>query len=121
MSVLSAPDRHGRAQRYLSVSPGMIFGETAMLHGGGRTAGAVADAPTDVHSLTLDALDALGRSHPALAIRLHRNIALHLLQRLRGAAGAWRAGTRRVPVGAVNGSGGFTRRTVNGIDRVCAE
>jgi len=52
----------------------------------------VADAPTDVHALTLDALDALGHSHPELAIRLHRNVAVHLSQRLRGAAGAWRAG-----------------------------
>ena len=92
VSVLSKADRHGRTQRYLSVSPGMMLGETAMLDGGGRTAGAVADAPTDVHALTLDALDALGHSHPELAIRLHRNVAVHLSQRLRGAAGAWRAG-----------------------------
>lgn len=94
VSILSRPDRHGRTQRYLSVSPGMMIGETAMLDGGGRSAGAVADAPTDVHALTLEALDALGRSHPELAIRLHRNIAVHLSQRLRGAAGAWRAGVR---------------------------
>lgn len=94
VSVLSTPDRHGRTQRYLSVSPGMMFGETAMLDGGGRTAAALADAPTDVHSLTLDILDALGQSHPGLAIQLHRNIALHLSQRLRSAADAWRAGTR---------------------------
>jgi CRP-like cAMP-binding protein len=91
VSVLSTPDRHGRTQRYLSASPGMMIGETAMLDGGGRTAGAVADASTDVHALTLDALDGLGRTHPAVAIRLHRNLALHLSQRLRGAATAWRA------------------------------
>ncbi|MDO9072124.1 MAG: solute carrier family 23 protein [Rubrivivax sp.] len=94
VSILSAPDRAGRTQRYLSVSPGMMIGETAMLDGGGRTASAVADAPTDVHALTLDALDALGRSHPELAIRLHRNVARHLSQRLRGAAGAWRTSAR---------------------------
>jgi MFS superfamily sulfate permease-like transporter len=94
VSVLSTADRHGRTQRYLSVSPGMMIGEMAMLDGGGRSAGVVADAPTDVHALTLDALDALGSSHPSLAIRLHRNLALHLSQRLRGAAGAWLAGTR---------------------------
>jgi MFS superfamily sulfate permease-like transporter len=94
VSILSAPDRAGRTQRYLSVSPGMMIGETAMLDGGGRTASAVADAPTDVQALTLAALDALGRSHPELAIRLHRNIALHLSQRLRGTAGAWRTSAR---------------------------
>ena len=94
VSIFSLPDKHGRTQRYLSVSPGMMLGETAMLDGGGRTAGAVADAPTLVHALTLHALDDLGRKHPAAAIRLHRNVALHLSQRLRGAAGAWRSSTR---------------------------
>jgi MFS superfamily sulfate permease-like transporter len=94
VSILSAADKHGRTQRYLSVSPGMMLGETAMLDGGGRTAGAVADAPTVVHALTLDALDEIGRSHPAVALRLHRNVALHLSQRLRGAAGAWRGSGR---------------------------
>jgi CRP-like cAMP-binding protein/anti-anti-sigma regulatory factor len=94
ISVLSTPNRSGRTQRYLSISPGMMLGETAMLDGGGRTAGAVADAPTVVHALTLEVLDALGRSHPDIAIRLHRNVALHLSQRLRGAAGAWRASAR---------------------------
>lgn len=92
ISILSTPNRHGYNQRYLSASPGMMIGETAMLDGGGRSAGAVADAPTVVYALTLEALDEIGRSHPAVAIRLHRNLALHLSQRLRGAAGAWRAG-----------------------------
>ncbi len=91
VSILSMPDKHGRTQRYLSVSPGMMIGETAMLDGGGRTASAVADAPTVVYALTLVALDEIGRTHPDVAIRLYRNVALHLSQRLRGAAGAWRA------------------------------
>ncbi len=94
VSILSAPDRNGRTQRYLSVSPGMMLGETAMLDGGGRTASAVADAPTVVHALSLEALEAIGRSHPEVAVRLHRNVALHLAQRLRGAAGAWHSGAR---------------------------
>ena len=92
ISILSSPDKHGSTQRYLSVSPGMMIGETAMLDGGGRTAGAVADAPTVVYALTLDALNQIGRTHPAVAVQLHRNLALHLSQRLRSAAGAWRAG-----------------------------
>ena len=94
VSILSTADRHGRSQRYLSVSPGMMIGETAMLDGGGRTAGAVADAPTVVHTLTLHGLDEMGRTHPELAARLYRNMALHLSQRLRGAAGAWHASAR---------------------------
>ena len=94
VSILSGADRHGRTQRYLSVSPGMMIGETAMLDGGGRTAGAVADAPSVVQALTLDALDEIGRTHPEVATRLYRNMALHLSQRLRGAAGAWHASAR---------------------------
>lgn len=93
VSALSRPDRHGRTQRYLSVSPGMMIGETAMLDGGGRTATAVADAPAMVYGLTSQAMDEIGRTHPAVAIRLHRNVALHLPQRLRGATSAWRAST----------------------------
>jgi anti-anti-sigma regulatory factor len=94
ISIISLPDRLGRTQRYLSVSPGMMFGETAMLDGGGRTAGARADSVTVVHALTLQALDKLGHTHPELAIRLYRNMALHLSQRLRGAAGAWNSSSR---------------------------
>jgi SulP family sulfate permease len=94
VSILSTPDSHGRTQRYLSVSPGMMLGETAMLDGGGRTAGAVADAPTVVHALTLGALDQIGRTHPEVVTRLYRNVALHLSQRLRGATGAWRTSAR---------------------------
>lgn len=94
VSILSQPDRLGRAQRYVSVSPGMMIGETAMLDGGGRSAGAVADADTQVHALTMSALEEIGRTHPDLAIRLYRNVALHLSQRLRAAAGAWRSSSR---------------------------
>jgi sulfate permease, SulP family len=93
VSILSLPDKHGRTQRYLSVSPGMMIGETAMLDGGGRTAGAVADSATVVHALTLEALNTIGSTHPEVAIQLHRNVAHHLSQRLRGAASAWRAST----------------------------
>jgi MFS superfamily sulfate permease-like transporter len=88
VSAISLPDRAGHTLRYISVSPGMTIGETAMLDGGGRSAGAFADAPSVVHALTLQAMEEIGRTHPAVAIRLHRNLAVHLAQRLRGAAGA---------------------------------
>lgn len=94
VSAVSGPDARGHSQRYLSVSPGMMIGETAMFDGGGRTATVVADAPSLVHALTLQVLDEIGRSHPAVAIRLHRNLALHQSQRLREASGAWRVSTR---------------------------
>jgi MFS superfamily sulfate permease-like transporter len=94
VSAVSGPDARGHSQRYLSVSPGMMIGETAMLDGGGRTATVVADASSVVHALTLQALDEIGRNHPAVAILLHRNLALHQSQRLRAAAAAWHVSTR---------------------------
>lgn len=72
-----------RRQRYVSFSAGLMLGETAMLDGGGRSAGATADADAELLQLTQQGLDAIGREHPALAAQLYRNIALHLSARLR--------------------------------------
>ena len=94
LSVVSAPRPGVPQQRYLSLLPGMMLGETAMLDGGGRTAAAVADSEAVVYALTLASLQALDAERPRLASRLHRNIALHLSQRLRSAAAAWHASTR---------------------------
>jgi MFS superfamily sulfate permease-like transporter len=77
-------------QRFVSFSPGMCFGETAVLDSGGRTADAVADVPSTVHALSKAALRQLEAEEPAIAALLYRNLATHLSQRLRAAAGAWR-------------------------------
>ncbi|MFT3666457.1 SulP family inorganic anion transporter [Piscinibacter sp.] len=90
VSVLSRTGADGRSRRYLSISPGMLLGETALLDGGGRTAGAVADTEAELVALDGAALAALEREHPALAARLYRRIAVHLSQRLRAAATTWR-------------------------------
>ena len=78
-------------QRYVSFSAGMVFGETAMLDGGGRTADAVADTEALVHALSLADFDTLSTADPALGAQLSRNIALHLSVRLRSAGAAWQA------------------------------
>lgn len=70
-------------QRYASLSVGMMLGETAMLDGAGRSGTAIADGVVELHQLSLAALDTLLAEQPALAAQLHRNIALHLSQRLR--------------------------------------
>jgi len=90
VSLLSQPDADGRSQRYLSISPGMLLGETAMLDGGGRTAAAVADTDVELVMLDAAALDLLQRERPALAATLYQRIAVHLSQRLRAASVAWR-------------------------------
>ncbi len=74
-----------RRQRFVSFSAGLMFGETAMLDGGGRSAGATADAEAELLQLTQQGLDAIGREQPALAAQLYRNIAVHLSARLRRA------------------------------------
>jgi ABC-type transporter Mla MlaB component len=84
-------DADGRpGQRFVSFSTGMIFGETAMLDGAGRSASARADADCVLFELTQVSLDRLAAVHPALGAKLYRNVALHLSQRLRFASIAWR-------------------------------
>ena len=78
-------------QRFVTVPPGMMFGETAMLDGSGRTAAAVADRSSVVHRLDKAALESLSATDPKLGQRLALNIAVHLAERLRGASTAWRA------------------------------
>lgn len=80
-------------QRFVSLSPGMMLGETAMLDGGGRSGDAVAFGKTDVHALDETALQQLRAEDPLLYAQIHRNIGVHLSQRLRAAAWAWRAST----------------------------
>ena len=79
-----------RGQRFATLSPGMCFGETALLDGGGRSADAVADVASVVHELTKDALGPLQRDEPELAAQLYWNLAQHLSERLRAASSAWR-------------------------------
>jgi MFS superfamily sulfate permease-like transporter len=77
------------SQRFLSVSSGMMLGETAMLDGGTRSADAVAERPALLHHLSSSSLDRLAREHPAVAAHIHRNMAVHLSARLRSASAAW--------------------------------
>jgi len=79
-----------RAQRFVSFSPGMCFGETAVLDSGGRTADAVADIDSTVYALPAAALANMLQTDPAIAAQVYRNLAQHLSERLRAAAAAWR-------------------------------
>jgi sulfate permease, SulP family len=77
-------------QRFVSFSPGMTLGETALLDGGGRTTDGVADVASTVFELPRVALQGLQASDPELVIQLYCNLARHLSERLRSAASAWR-------------------------------
>ena len=79
------------ARRLASFAPGVIFGEAAMLDGGGRTATGVADTASVVYVLTRAALDEVRRDDPALASQLLLNLAREASARLRSAAATIRA------------------------------
>jgi CRP-like cAMP-binding protein/anti-anti-sigma regulatory factor len=79
-----------RGQRFATMSPGMCFGETALLDGGGRTADAMADVASVVHELTRSSLAELQQLAPELAALIYWNLSQHLSERLRAAASAWR-------------------------------
>jgi anti-anti-sigma regulatory factor len=80
-------DSDGHAvQRFLSFSPGMMFGEVALLDGSGRSADAIADTDALVYSLSSEGLAELERSAPHVVVRLYRNIAAHLSARLRSSS-----------------------------------
>ncbi|MEO7836282.1 MAG: glutaminase A [Acidimicrobiales bacterium] len=64
-----------RQLRLATVGPGVAFGEMAALDGALRSATARADEPALCHVLDVKALASLCRSHPGLAITLHRNVA----------------------------------------------
>lgn len=84
-------DAAGRvAQRFLSFSPGMTFGEVALLDGSGRTADAIADTDAVVHALSKAGLESLERTAPHAVIHLYRNLATHLSTRLRSATAVTR-------------------------------
>ncbi len=89
---VSAVGGEGAArQRFSSLPAGTLVGETALLSGGGRSAGVVADGAAELLELTRDGLAELERQHPRVAAVLFRNIAAHLSQRLRAATDAWHA------------------------------
>lgn len=76
--------------RFVSASPGMMLGELAVLDGAGRTADAVAESDATVHRLSAEHLSMVRERDPELAAQLLFNVSIHLSQRLRAAAGAWR-------------------------------
>jgi SulP family sulfate permease len=72
-----------RLKRLVSYSPGVMFGEMALLDGNPRSASVVADENTEVMKLSYDDFESLLREHPQVAAKLTQNIALVLAKRLR--------------------------------------
>jgi glutaminase len=78
---LSGEGRH----RLATFSPGMCFGEMAFIDGATRSADIVADTDVECHLLALEDFQALGKTHPAIKIKLLERLCLDLTGKLRKA------------------------------------
>ena len=82
---VTVPLSGGTQKRLATFSPGMAFGEMAMLDRAPRSAAVTADTEVECDLLKLEDFDRLGESHPHIKIVLLRNLALGLSQKLRKA------------------------------------
>jgi SulP family sulfate permease len=81
----------GRDVRLSAFTPGVVFGEMALLEHAPRSATVLADRDAVTLGLTVEAYGRLGAEHPAIALRLALNLGRQLAGRLRRANGQIRA------------------------------
>ena len=80
-----------RRRRLSTITPGLAFGELALLDGGKRSADVIADEPALCYVLPIVKLRALASNHPAIETKLIFNICRELSARLRRADAEIRA------------------------------
>ena len=80
-----------RRRRLSTITPGLAFGELALLDGGKRSADVIADEPAVCYLLPIVKLKALANNHPAIETKLLLNICRELSIRLRRADAEIRA------------------------------
>jgi CRP-like cAMP-binding protein len=68
------PMENGALKELLSCRPGVVFGEMAFIDGSTRSAMVVADTKAVCYELGRADFEELGREHPALQIKLLRNL-----------------------------------------------
>ena len=71
------------SSRLATFGPGQFVGEMGLIDGNARSATAYADTPVRALLLSNNAIDALMRDHPAAALKITRNIARELSNRVR--------------------------------------
>lgn len=79
------PLEDGRRKRLATFSPGMAFGEMAMIDHAPRSATIIADTDVSCDLLTIGKLTALGAVHPKIKIHILENLSLDLCRKLRKA------------------------------------
>jgi glutaminase len=82
---VTVPLSNGAQKRLATFSPGMAFGEMALLDRAPRSAAVTADTEVECDLLKLEDFERLGQSHPHIQIVLLRNLARGLTRKLRKA------------------------------------
>jgi glutaminase len=85
VSICLSIKKGARRQRLSTITPGLAFGELALLDGGTRSADVIADEPTLCYVLSTAQLRTLASSHPEIQSKLIVNIGRELSARLRRA------------------------------------
>ncbi len=75
----------GARRRLATFSPGMVFGEVALIDAAPRSATIIADSAVECIVLSVEDFDQLGESHPAIKIKLLENLSRGLCRKLRKA------------------------------------
>jgi glutaminase len=75
----------GARRRLATFSPGMVFGEVALIDSAPRSATIIADSAVECIVLTVDDFHRLGADHPAIKIKLLENLSRGLCRKLRKA------------------------------------
>ncbi len=88
--VAEDPESRGKHRRVVTLAPGVIFGESAMIEGGTRSVTAVAENEVVTYSLSRKNLDAIHAERPDLYRRLVLNMLGHLSGLLRMTSGILR-------------------------------
>ena len=79
--TIDLPD--GGSRRLTTCTPGMLFGEMAILEHAPRSAAVCADGPVECYAMARDSFERLTATHPDLKVRLLENFARTLSLRLR--------------------------------------
>ena len=82
---------HGRRIRLTTFSPGVVFGEMALLDGATRSATAIADSDAQCLVLPLASYRRLSDEHAEIALVITRNLGRLMAERLRLTNGQLRA------------------------------
>jgi len=72
----------GRLMRLSTLSPGMAFGELAVIDRGRRTADVRADGRVECYALSTEVFDRLAETHPAIKMQLLQNLLRNVSQML---------------------------------------